>query len=71
MKRNPMCNGCRFQNDAGRCGCGVKPKNEGSLCPCISCLVKVTCNVTCDDWSDYEFFVNKGLGHLNLSKDEI
>lgn len=44
------CRGCFIEN-----GCGYFNSHYKShiKCPCKICLVKVTCNKTCDEYSDF------------------
>ena len=45
------CRGCVLKN---RCVDGVVPHlSETEQCPCITCLVKMVCNDTCEKWTEY------------------
>ena len=47
------CVGCKGLFQRGK-NCMVEPKlSDDDLCPCLHCLVKVTCHMVCDPFIDY------------------
>ena len=44
-----QCEGCLYYDE----NCGTIPQIDNSVCPCVSCLVKMVCTHTCDEWLNY------------------
>lgn len=50
------CKGCHScpANDQKVCEAGVVPYlSETESCPCLNCIVKCMCEVTCDEFREY------------------
>lgn len=49
------CEGCNmYEEDLKVCGLAFKPHlSETQECPCLTCLVKVMCGTTCNDYDKY------------------
>ncbi len=53
------CKGCHTQF---RC-----QWHPNSKCPCVKCLVKVTCNLGCHDFQDFELEIRRKIAIQNYS----
>lgn len=49
---DPRCKGC-YASEHKKRSCGFKYILRGVVCPCSSCLVKVTCDDVCSICYDY------------------
>lgn len=46
-----LCDGCITMNIGE--GCKTTPELGVYKCPCIECLLKVVCDVPCEEWFTY------------------
>jgi hypothetical protein len=51
MKNVSYCKGCVLYHQ-----CNVKILNLELACPCIECLVKVTCNKSCQSFLMFSYY---------------
>jgi hypothetical protein len=49
-----LCEGCHMFEPLYTCKDRNIPVFDGKQCPCINCLIKVTCEETCDNLTKYE-----------------
>ena len=68
--RPPICDGCYAATpNANATVCSVEPVWKGAQCPCITCLVKMTCDSEDDDCQLYFDYANQVPG-VNWGKNE-
>ena len=54
MEECKGCRGCVTLSQGGRCVSDLIPRiSETEECPCITCLVKTMCLVTCEEFNAY------------------
>jgi hypothetical protein len=65
MERFELCKGCN------KTICYYRYEKIITSCPCVECLVKATCNASCDLWWEKPIndFSKENIG-LKYSKDE-
>ena len=60
--RDKFCEGCtlyeRYSSTDQECRYLYKLEN-GEKCPCIDCLVKISCEVPCDEFDTYTYKSDK------------
>ncbi len=44
------CKGCYAYTRTERSPCSISGYNKKGECPCTTCIIKVMCNKTCDDF---------------------
>lgn len=47
FQKGDICEGCSFDVDNHTTICTIRNKGKAKDCPCINCLVKVTCSDVC------------------------
>lgn len=59
-----LCHGCLMHDPPYSCKDGADPVFNDKQCPCVICLVKVTCNSPCRVLTTYLFDIGKMKSEL-------
>ena len=56
------CKGCDCFNGKEQCNGHVKPAIKEDICPCLKCLLKMCCSISCPDFKEYSnIFIWKNI----------
>ncbi len=64
MKTNKYCEGCSIRKIIYS-PCWMENKNKDGDCPCSECIVKPSCNITCDNffkWKEKFLYITRQKG---------
>ena len=65
---NEMCRGCIFYKNKDNATCKLYPVKDNKVCPCVSCIVKSMCIVTCEDFDNFDLYY---YGKLHEKKEYL
>lgn len=54
--REIHCKGCKLYEARSELYCNRSPITNDIKCPCIDCLVKMMCAISCDDFKSYKLY---------------
>jgi hypothetical protein len=53
MNYNDHCEGCCTSFNSQDESCQLSKHNDSGQCPCSTCIVKVMCEKSCDDFDEF------------------
>jgi len=65
MKLDLRCKGClsfEVVDNSPIASCAVLYERDGMICPCIDCVIKMVCETPCEDFDNWDIYLNGGDG---------